>query len=245
MRLRNLCPIPFSSPAELLAWDDALLETTEAGGPDTLWFWESASPFVVVGYGQEIAREVDEAACMQREVPILRRCSGGGTVVQGPGCLNYGLTLRIEEAGPLSTITGANRWIMERNRRALATLLGEGVHVRGHTDLAFAGPKGERKFSGNAQRRKRQGLLFHGTILCQFDLSLIAALLRFPSAQPDYRESRNHLDFVANTGLAASAVVDALRNEWQAEECLTHLPTAAMRQALADRYGRPEWHRRR
>ena len=241
----HLCQLPPSSPAELLAWDDALLEATEAGWPETLWFWEAASPFVVIGYGQEIAREVDEAACVQRQVPILRRCSGGGTVAQGPGCLNYGLTLKIEETGPLSTITGANRWIMERNRRALATLLGDGVHVRGHTDLALVGPHGERKFSGNAQRRKRQALLFHGTILCQFDLSLIAELLRFPSAQPDYRESRKHLDFVANTGLAASTVMKALCEEWHAVESLTHLPTTEMRQALADRYGRPEWHHRR
>jgi lipoate-protein ligase A len=237
--------LPPATPAELLAWDDALLETTEAGGPEMLWFWEADRPFVVVGYGQEIAREVDEAACAEHQVPILRRCSGGGTVVQGPGCLNYGLTLRIEEAGPLATITGANRWIMERNRRALATLLGEGVRVRGHTDLALAGPAGERKFSGNAQRRKRQALLFHGTLLCQFDLGLMASLLRFPSAQPDYRESRGHLDFVANTGLAPSAVRHALRQEWQAADSLAALPVAEMRQALADRYGRPEWHRRR
>lgn len=240
-----LCTLPPSSPAELLAWDDALLNATEEGGPEALWFWEASKPFVVVGYGQEIVREVDEAACLRREVPILRRCSGGGTVVQGPGCLNYGLTLRITDSGPLTTITGTNRWIMERNRRALAAASGHEVVVRGHTDLAQVTVTGEKKFSGNAQRRKRSALLFHGTILLDFDLELIAELLRFPSAQPDYRRDRDHLDFIANTALTADAVMMALRSEWDAETAYPAPPTEAVRIAVAARYGRDEWHRRR
>ncbi len=241
----QLCTLPPSSPAELLAWDDALLDATEADGAEALWFWEAAEPFVVVGYGQEIAREVDEAACARRVVPILRRCSGGGTVVQGPGCLNYALTLRIEEGGPLATITGTNQRIMERNRHALAAALGQEVVVRGHTDLALVTPAGEKKFSGNAQRRKRNALLFHGTILLDFDLELIAELLRFPSAQPDYRESRTHLDFVANTGLTVERVRTALIGEWGAETAGPTLPIEAMQAAVAARYERDEWNRRR
>lgn len=241
----QLCTLPPSSPAELLAWDDALLDATEAGGPEALWFWEAAEPFVVVGYGQEIAREVDEAACARRGVPILRRCSGGGTVVQGPGCLNYALTLKIKEGGPLATITSTNQWIMERNRRALAAALGQEVVVRGHTDLALVTTAGEKKFSGNAQRRKRNALLFHGTILLNFDLAMIAELLRFPSAQPDYRRDRRHLDFIANTGLTADAVRLALSAEWGAEMAHPGLPAEAMRIAVAERYGRDEWNCRR
>ncbi|HTH48046.1 MAG TPA: lipoate--protein ligase family protein [Candidatus Limnocylindria bacterium] len=241
----QLCTLPPSTPAELLAWDEALLDATEAGGPEALWFWEAAEPFVVVGYGQEIAREVDEAACGRRGVPVLRRCSGGGTVVQGRGCLNYGLTLRIEEGGPLATITGTNAWIMERNRRALTTVLDHEMVVRGHTDLALVTAGGEKKFSGNAQRRKRTALLFHGTILLDFNLELIAELLRFPSAQPDYRRNRSHLDFIANTGLAAGAAIRALSAEWGAESAYPALPVAGMQTALNARYMRDDWNHRR
>jgi lipoate---protein ligase len=234
-----------ASPAEYLGWDDAFLELAECEGTETLWTWESPVPFVVVGYGQQIAREVDEAACERRGIPILRRSSGGGAVVQGPGCLNYGLALRIAEGGPLAGITSANQSIMDRNRRALASLLGNAVQVRGHTDLVFGDAASARKFSGNAQRRRRQALLFHGTILLDFDLPLIAELLRFPSAQPDYRRDRGHLDFVANTGLSAAAVIAALRQEWQAEAEGLKLPTEDMQAAVASRYGVAGWHRRR
>ena len=58
------------------------------------------------------------------------------------------------------------------------------------------------KFSGNAQRRRRHALVFHGTILYGFDLSLIDALLKFPSAQPEYRASRSHSEFVRNISAA-------------------------------------------
>ena len=55
---------------------------------------------------------------------------------------------------------------MTTNRDALGQALGQAVEIEGHTDLAIDGVK----FSGNAQRRRRDALLFHGTILLGFDL---------------------------------------------------------------------------
>jgi lipoate-protein ligase A len=99
-------------------------ESEHADFPDgILRFWESAEYFVVVGYANKVAAEVNQAACAEMNVPILRRCSGGGTVLQGPGCLNYSLILPFDETGPLRNITAANQFIMERNRSAIETLL--------------------------------------------------------------------------------------------------------------------------
>src|SRR6185369_10225818 len=103
------------TPAENLACDEALLDLCEEAGVEVLRFWESRQPFVVVGYGNRIEREVNVEECRRRSIPILRRCTGGGTVVQGPGCLNYSLTLRIPEGGPLTTVTGTNKFVMQRN----------------------------------------------------------------------------------------------------------------------------------
>jgi lipoate-protein ligase A len=185
--------LTFKTPAENLACDEALLDLCEEEGVETLRLWESARHFVVVGYGNSVEREVLTSGCQARGIPILRRCSGGGTVVQGPGCLSYNLTLRINATFPLETVTRTNTFVMERNRAAMENLLGLKVSVQGHTDLAFAAPDGIWwKFSGNAQRRRRHSLVFHGTILYGFDLSILDALLRFPSAQPEYRAGRRH-----------------------------------------------------
>lgn len=232
-------------PAEFLAWDDAFLDAAEAGaGGEALWFWESPSPFVVVGYGQSLNQEVDLAAAKALGVPVFRRCSGGGAVVQGPGCFNYSLVLAMPDEGPFATITGTNSHIMERNRRALATLLPEPVVIRGHTDLAVVRGGLELKFSGNAQRRRRQFLLFHGTILTHFDLTLVEQVLRFPSKVPDYRAGRTHGQFITNTGLDPASVRAALLSEWGGEPATAPAPRGEMQTAWTARYSKPEWHAR-
>src|SRR5579859_427442 len=96
------------TPVEQLAADEALLDWSEAGhGGELLAFWEPKETFVVVGYANKVATEVNVAACDSRNVPIFRRCSGGGTVVQLPGGLNYSLVLRIAENGPTRNISTA------------------------------------------------------------------------------------------------------------------------------------------
>lgn len=238
--------LPPSLPPEYLAWEEALLEWTECGGPEVLWFWESTATFVVVGYGQQVAREVYVDACRGRGVPILRRCSGGGTVVQGRGCLNYGVALRLGDRPELATITDTNRFVLQRLGRALSPLLGGPVAIQGHTDLVRAGPEGgAHKFSGNAQRRMRHAVLFHGTLLLDLDLDLLTTLLPAPSWEPPYRDGRPHEAFVVNTGLDRGAVRDALAGEWGATEPLKSLPMEQYRKAMDARYGRPEWHLRR
>ena len=88
----NLLDLTLSTPAENLAADEALLDEREAtAGEPVLRLWESPEHFVVVGYSNRVGTEVNEPACRARGIPILRRCSGGGTVLQGPGCLNYAL----------------------------------------------------------------------------------------------------------------------------------------------------------
>ena len=227
------------TPAENLAGDEALLDAAEAGeSGEVLRFWESAAPFVVVGYANKIATEVNVATCAARDVPILRRCSGGGTVVQGPGCLNYAVILRIDETGPTHSISAANQFVMERIRRALSQLLSPNSQllVAGHTDLAI----NSRKFSGNAQRRRKNFLLFHGTFLLNFDLALISELLPMPSQEPDYRATRSHRDFLTNLDLAVDRIKAALAQVWNVTAPLPEIPRDRI-QALRPKYESREW----
>lgn len=226
------------TPEENLACDEALLEQCEAqGGPEVLRFWESPSYFVVLGYGNKVATEVDQEACRLRGVRVLRRVSGGGTVVQGSGCLNYGVVLRVARDGELQTIRGANQHILLRQRQALEQALGNPVTVCGDTDLVCGGMK----FSGNAQRRGRTCLLFHGTILLQFDLSLIERLLPFPSKQPAYRQGRAHSAFVENVSAPSDAVKQAIRRAWDAHEPLECAPLERITRLVREKYSQESW----
>ncbi|HSY42839.1 MAG TPA: lipoate--protein ligase family protein [Candidatus Acidoferrum sp.] len=226
------------SPAENLACDEALLGwREEQGGDDLLRFWESPEPFVVVGYANKIMAEVNVANCEAKNVPIFRRCSGGGTVLQGPSCLNYALILRMEKNPYLASISAANKFIMEHNREAIQSAAGHAPSIQGHTDLAF----GARKFSGNSQRRHKSYLLFHGTFLLNFNLPLVGEFLSFPSRQPDYRDSRSHGDFLMNLDLPAEAIKGALKKEWKADLPLEDPPLERISKLAREKYATPEW----
>lgn len=235
------------TPAENLAADEALLDFFEAnGGEGVLRFWEPQKHFVVVGYANSVAKEVNAAACEAGKVPICRRCSGGGTVLQGPGCLNYSLVLKIEQDGPLHSITSANRFIMEKNRAAVESkykVPGSRFNVAGHTDLVIQDSAfgNARKFSGNAQRRKKHFLLFHGTFLLNFDIALIERYLRMPSKEPAYRQGRSHEDFLANLNLPVEAVKEALRGAWGAGNAMEAVPGDAIALLARDKYVTNEW----
>ena len=227
------------SPAENLACEEALLDASdENGGGEVLRFWEARETFVVVGYANKIAAEVNVENCRAKQIQIFRRCSGGGTVLQGPGCLNYALVLLITDDGPCRTVTSANEFIMERNRAAIEALFpGFKISVRGHTDLVLDG----RKFSGNSQRRKKNFLLFHGTFLLNFNLALVGEFLRMPSLQPDYRASRSHDDFLVNLNLPAGQFKAALQKAWGATEELKDFPQQETQKLAAQKYSNDEW----
>ena len=228
------------TPEENLALDEALLQLGEEEGVASLRFWEPAAVFVVLGYTNRAASEVHLQECRRRAIPVLRRPSGGGTVVQAPGILNYNLVLPIPSSGPLSTITGTNRTVLERNARALASLLDRPVHPEGQTDLAIEG----RKISGNAQRRGRRALVFHGTFLLDLDFRLLEDLLPMPSREPGYRAGRGHREFCQNLHLAPSRLARALQEEWGAAEGMP-VPAARVGSLVAERYARPAWNFRR
>lgn len=228
----------FSTPEENLACDEALLDLSEEGSDaEVLRFWEPQNYFVVLGYSRKIHSELDLESCQKHGIPILRRSSGGGTVLQGPGCLNYSLILNIENSRSLQTITETNRYILNRHKKSIESILGKTIQVRGISDLVLD----NLKFSGNAQRRKKKFVLFHGTFLLNFKISLIEEVLTIPVNQPDYRKNRTHCEFLANLNLPDKEVKGALIQSWEALEPFNRLPVDKINRLVQERYSKQEW----
>ena len=233
--------ITLQTPEQNLALDEALLDLCEAGsGHEILRFWEPLETFVVLGYSNKTRLEINELSCKADGLPVLRRASGGGTVLQGPGCFNYSLFLDLQTRPELAGITSSNEFIMEKNRAALESILGEPVRVQGHTDLTL----GELKFSGNAQRRKKNYLLFHGTFLYEFDLRYIEKYLTLPEARPAYRADRPHRDFVTNIPVKPFRIAEALGKTWGCKEILEDIPLEKVSVLVKEKYSKDDWNRK-
>jgi lipoate-protein ligase A len=184
------------SPQEHLDFDDALLDRQE----EAFRLWESATPFVVLGRSCKSEEDVEEEACARLGVPILRRSSGGGTVLQGPGCLNFTCILSLEKRPELMHVQRSYQVILKGLIDAF------GLELR-CSDLLLNG----RKVSGNAQRRTRGWLLHHGTLLYE-DMPLIAQLLKEPPRQPGHRKRRTHAEFLTHLPFTREALITALRS---------------------------------
>jgi lipoate-protein ligase A len=229
------------SLAENLALDEALLLEAEAGrGGEILRVWEWSKLAVVLGAGCRLAEDVDETTCQADGVPILRRASGGGTVLLGAGCLCYALVLAYDRSPALREIRPSYAYILGRSQEQLAAVLPH-TEQAGVSDLALAG----RKFSGNAQQRKQGFLLHHGTLFYNFDLSRVGRYLRMPPRQPDYRQSREHAAFLMNLPVDASELKRRLRDAWKAWDDTLAWPELIVAQLVAQKYTAADWVRRR
>lgn len=236
--------VSFPEPERNLALDEALLNRAEEGEcGESLRFWESPSHFVVLGVAQALSKEVQESACNAVDIPILRRCSAGGCVLQGPGCLNFSLVLDTAARPEIRTIRSSYSYILRRISGALG-MLGAVSQCSGTSDLAID----EMKISGNAQRRRKQFILHHGTLLYGLDLSLVTLCLSEPSRQPDYRRGREHADFISNLSLSRENLVAALSSSFAGsldDQPLMDAELAEVAGLVGRKYGSLNWIRRR
>src|SRR5262249_3987469 len=206
----RLLDLTLPSPAENLALDEALLEEVdEQDAAPVLRFWESDRPFVVLGRSSRLNDDVHLAACEHDSVPILRRASGGGTVLQGPGCLSYAFVLPLRLHPCLADIRRTNHFMLGQIAAALRRWE-PSISFEGTSDLAVGGMK----ISGNAQRRLRHALLFHGTVLYDMRVDSIARYLPHPAKQPDYRQNRLHGAFLRTIAVPPEELKLAIASEW-------------------------------
>ena len=181
--------------ARNMAVDEAILSAVEAGeAPPTLRLYRWAPPAVSLGYFQEWGESVNEEACREAGVDVVRRPTGGRAVFHADE-VTYAVAL--PPGHPL-----AGRTVMEGYRR-ISEALAAGLRRLGIEAVLArpaAGPPGQgrqalagacfdsasryelewrgRKIAGSAQLRRASGaVLQHGSIPLRFDPDLTARLL--------------------------------------------------------------------
>ena len=177
-----------------LEHDLELLAYATEHGRSTFRTWVARSHTVVVGRAVDVESEVDTEHCARLEVQIVRRPSGGRSVVIGPGTVQYTFALPYRLSSELSGISSSKRFC---NRLLLAALADARIVEDDSGDLLL----GDRKIGGLAIKRGREAMMLHGTLLVAADIEVVASLLRHPLREPAYRRGRGHAEFLANLGV--------------------------------------------
>lgn len=233
----QLLKLTLPAPAENLAIDEALIESAEqsAEHPEVLRLWEPTQNFVVIGRSSSYSSEVNHDYCAEHNIPVLRRVTGGAAIVTGPGCLMYGVLLDFRRRPELRMLDQAHQFVMNKMAGAVSSL-GIEVEINGICDLTID----DRKVSGNSLRCKRNWMLYHGTMICDFDQSLIGKCLDWPRRTPDYRADRSHDDFVGRIPTTTRKLGDAIRRQWGTEEIFQPWPVE-LTDKLTEKYLTQNW----
>lgn len=178
---------------ENLVLDEILSLSATKSNLVTFRPWEVREASVVIGYGEKVAETVDIRACKNRGVPIIRRFSGGGTVLISEKCLNYSVIVPLSCSNGLGNIAPSFQAINGIIVDALKELQLP-AKIEEDTDVTI----NSRKIAGSSQSR-RWGVLCHqGTILIESDSENIEKFIKKPTKQPKYRNGRNHKDFLTS-----------------------------------------------
>jgi len=246
----RLLEVHCSNPFRNLAIEEAVLQAVGKGeAPNTIRLWGNANA-VVLGRFQCPQLEINFIACREHETIIARRLTGGGTVYQDAGNLNYSVYLT-------RTHRLARDSVVEMFRQtALAVALGL---RRLGVDAEFKTPNmlmlRGKKISGMAGAVKWGGILVHGTLLVEANLDVLREVLSQPTALcADLpRSVRSVAAEVANISSLCSEpsmkeVRTVLRIGFEEEfgirlkESTITDEEAAIAEALTEKkYSRPEW----
>jgi lipoate-protein ligase A len=139
---------------------------------------------------------------------IARRASGGGTVYQDPiGNINYSIYVNLNKQKDLFSVKESYQILLGLVIKALNKQLVD-ASSNGKSDITISDAGVLKKISGNAQFRKKNCIVQHGTLILQDSLiDRVTGLLLHPPEEPEYRKARKHRDFL--TALPNHFDVDA------------------------------------
>lgn len=188
----QLKEIPLLSPAHALAWSEDMTERHDSGVSISLW--RPAGLTLALGLSQRAETELNMQAVAVDRVAVIRRHSGGGAVLLGPGVLCWESIADNKALADFSGLRQAYEFLTQPVRLALAELGIKAVSA-GISDLSVINGNKRQKIAGTAQLRKKNNILVHGSLLVDIDIGIFEKYLAFPSEVPDYRDNRKHDEF--------------------------------------------------
>jgi lipoate-protein ligase A len=168
MQLYNLGKIPWEE-SQLIYHALALL------GREALCLVSPASPYVCIGFHQDVDQEVDLDFCRQNNIPVFRREVGGGAVFLDGNQLFFQLILK--ESNPIipKRIDAFYKKFLQPVINAHHRI-GIPAQYKPVNDLVVE----HRKISGTGAGEIGDCIVFVGNLIIDFDYETMARVLRIP-----------------------------------------------------------------
>jgi lipoate---protein ligase len=128
-------------------------------------------PSILIGRNQNTISEINVDYVRENDIVVVRRLSGGGTVYNDYGNMNYTFITYKDKKDP-QIKNGFEKFALP----VINALQSLGVNAifTGRNDITID----EKKFSGNAQYSQKDKLLHHGTLLYDCDMSKLSLALK-------------------------------------------------------------------
>lgn len=148
---------------------------------------EGSPPAIVMGISGKAEELIDLPKLAEAPIPVIKRFSGGGTVVvdQETVFISFLCQRELHDFAPYPE--PIMKWTESIYKEALDL---PAFHLR-ENDYAI----GERKCGGNAQYLRKERWLHHTTFLWNYQTALMDLLLH-PKKTPQYRQQRPHAEFL-------------------------------------------------
>jgi len=164
------------STAEGLAADDTLPQSVEHRNSPPILHLYTFIPSVIVGKYQDIEAALKLDRCRARGIEFNRRSTGGGTVIMGPEIIALGLGINVDYPGLKGGVGGLFESLSVVLCRALKKLGIESC-FQPKNDLEVNG----KKIAGlSAACEAGKSLLFHTSLLVDFDIPLMIDIMNTP-----------------------------------------------------------------
>lgn len=146
-----------------------------------------APPAIVMGISGKEEELLELSKVKSNPIPVIRRFSGGGTVVVDPGTLFVTFICNSDAV----SVPCYPRHVMKWSEKVYQPVFSGHDFGARENDYVL----GDKKFGGNAQYMCKGRWLHHSSLLWDFEVARME-YLKIPKKAPEYRQGRGHGEFL-------------------------------------------------
>lgn len=238
------------STAEGLALDDTLPLSVEHNHSPPVLHLYTFVPSAIVGKYQDIRAALKLDRCRDRGIEYNRRSTGGGTVIMGPEIMALGFGIHVDYPG---IGRGVNSLFETLSRVLINALKKMGIKAlfRPKNDLEVAG----KKIAGlSAAAETGKSLLFHTSLLVNFDIPLMLDIMNTPLIKLHdkgyncFSRRMTTVNREAGRDIPVEDVMDAVQKAFEEEFKIQFMEDTpdqweqkSIKRLIDERYTNPEW----